>query len=82
MAQAKDAEHRLLAGEQARINYRFRCELREPPPDTVDRCQSCRAIHSKDVTESVLTLVGGKMVYDAKVSERGKRRLFDYTSPL
>jgi RNA polymerase sigma factor (TIGR02999 family) len=30
--------------------HRFRCELREPPADTVDRCQSRRAIHSKDVT--------------------------------
>ena len=28
----------------------FHCEVREPSADTVDQCQSHRAIHSKDVT--------------------------------
>ena len=29
---------------------RFHCEVREPSADTVDQCQSHRAIHSKDLT--------------------------------
>ena len=47
---APNADRLAKASElEAKTDHRFHCEPRAPLADTVDRCQSRRAIHSKDV---------------------------------